>query len=86
VAGWSHAILSHFGALLAAPGMLVMIGGEKGLYMRKFAISLGFSAIFVALGHFLFAPLFLAERVYGATRILFAAGLFTVAIAAVVRK
>jgi hypothetical protein len=63
-----------------------MICGEKGLSMRKLAISLGFAAIFVALGHFLLAPLFLAERADGATGVLLAAGLFTIAIAAVVRK
>ena len=54
--------------------------------MRKVAIFVGFATIFVALGRFLFAPLFLAERVDGATRILIATGLFTIAIAAVVRK
>ena len=54
--------------------------------MRKVAISLGFAAIFVALGRFLFAPAFLAERADGAIRILLAAGLFTIAIAAVVRR
>ena len=54
--------------------------------MRKVAISLGFAGIFVALGRFLFAPLFLAGRADGATGILLAAGLFTIAIAAVVRK
>jgi hypothetical protein len=54
--------------------------------MRKIAISLGFAAIFLGLGRFLFAPAFLAERADGATRILFATGLFTIAIAAVVRK
>ena len=54
--------------------------------MRKIALSLGFGAIFVGLGRFLFAPAFLAERPDGATRILLAAGLFTIAIAAVVRK
>jgi Kef-type K+ transport system membrane component KefB len=59
---------------------------RKGPSMCKIIISLGFAAIFVALGRFLFAPLFSAERAHGATRILFAAGLFTVAIAAVVRK
>jgi hypothetical protein len=63
-----------------------MICGEKGLSMRKVAISLGFAAIFAALGRFLFAPLFLAGRVDGATGILLAAGLFTIAIAAVVRN
>jgi hypothetical protein len=54
--------------------------------MRKVVISLGFAAIFVALGRFLFAPAFLAERADGATRVLLAAGLFTMAIAALVRK
>ena len=54
--------------------------------MRKVAVSLGFAAIFLALGRFLFAPAFLAARADGATRILLAAGLFTIAIAAVVRK
>jgi hypothetical protein len=63
-----------------------MICGEKGLSMRNVAISLGFAAIFIALGRFLFAPLFLAERADGATAILLAAGLFTIALAAVVRK
>ena len=63
-----------------------MICGEKGVSMRKLAISLGFAAIFVASGRFLFAPLFLAERADGATGFLLAAGLFTIAIAAVVRK
>ncbi len=54
--------------------------------MRKLAISLGFAAIFVASGRFLFAPPFLAGQADGATGILLAAGLFTIAIAAVVRK
>ena len=54
--------------------------------MRKVALSLGLAAIFAALGRFLFAPAFFAERADGATRILLAAGLFTIAIAAVVRK
>jgi hypothetical protein len=54
--------------------------------MRKFVTSLGFAAIFTALGRFLSAPLLLAERADATTGILFAAGLFTVAIAAVVRK
>ena len=54
--------------------------------MRKVAISLGFAPIFVALGRFLFAPAFLVERADGATRILLATTLFTIAIAAVVRK
>ncbi|MGB7976115.1 MAG: hypothetical protein WCF81_17615 [Roseiarcus sp.] len=54
--------------------------------MHKVAISLGFVAIFTAFGRFLFAPAFLAVRTDGATRILLAAVLFTIAIAAVVRK
>ena len=54
--------------------------------MRKVAISLGSAAIFVALGRFLFAPFSLAGRADGATGILLAAGLFTIAIGAVVRK
>ncbi len=54
--------------------------------MGKVARSLSFAAIFVALGRFLIARAFLAERADGATRILLAAGLFTIAIAAVVRK
>jgi hypothetical protein len=54
--------------------------------MRKVAISLSFAAIFVALGRLLFALAVLAECSDGATRILLAAGLFTIAIAAVVRK
>jgi hypothetical protein len=54
--------------------------------MRRVAISLGFAAICFASGRFLFAPLFLAERVDRATALLLAGGLFTIAIAAVVRK
>ena len=54
--------------------------------MRKVAISLGFAAIFVALGRFLFAPFFLVRARRGATGILLAAGLFSIAIAAIVRK
>jgi hypothetical protein len=63
-----------------------MACGEKGPSMGKVAISLGFAVIFVALGRFLFAPAFLDERADGATGILLAAGLFTIVIAAVVRK
>jgi hypothetical protein len=63
-----------------------MICGERGLSLRKVVISLGFAAIFVALGLFLFAPLFLAGHADRATGILFAAGLFTIAIAAAVRE
>jgi hypothetical protein len=51
--------------------------------MRKVALCLGFAAV---CGAFPLAPLFLGERASGATGLLFAAGLFTIAIAAVVRK
>jgi hypothetical protein len=54
--------------------------------MRKVAISSGFAAIFVALGRFLFAALFSADRADEATGVLLTAGLFTIAIAAAVRK
>ena len=64
-----------------------MICGEKGLSMRKVRHIPRFCRRFVvALGRFLLAPLFLAERADGATGLLLAAGLFTIAIAAVVRK
>lgn len=54
--------------------------------MRKFIVFLGFAAIDAALARAAPAPLFLAERPDGATALLLAAGLFTIAIAAVVRK
>ncbi len=54
--------------------------------MRKVAISLGCVAILAGLGRFLLGPVFLVGRAGGASRILLAAGLFTIAIAAVVRK
>lgn len=54
--------------------------------MRKVAMSLGFAAVCAAFGRFALAPLFLAERADGATGLLLAGGLFTIAIAAVVRK
>jgi hypothetical protein len=63
-----------------------MFCGEEGLSVRKVAISQGFAAIFVAFGRFLFAPLFLTECSDGATGLQLAAGLFTFAIAAAVRK
>ena len=63
-----------------------MICGEEGISMRKLVVSFGFAAVFVALARLVFAPLFLAERADGATGLLLAAGLFTIAIAAVVRK
>jgi hypothetical protein len=54
--------------------------------MRKVVTFLGCTTIFAALGRFLFAPPFSAGPADRATGILLAAGLFTVAIAAVVRK
>jgi hypothetical protein len=58
----------------------------KGLSMRKVVTSVGFAAVFAGLGRFLFAPLVSAGHANRATAILVAAGLFTVAIAAAVRK
>jgi hypothetical protein len=54
--------------------------------MRKVAIFVGFAAMCVAIIRFFLARLFLAERVDGAIGLLLATGLFTIAIAAVVRK
>jgi hypothetical protein len=54
--------------------------------MRKLVLSLGLAAVCVALARLMLAPLFLAERADGATGLLLGAGLFTIAIAAVVRK
>ena len=54
--------------------------------MRKLMASLGFAAVCVALARLAFAAPFLTERAKGATGLLLAAGLFTIAIAAVVRK
>jgi hypothetical protein len=54
--------------------------------MRKLAIFLGVAEVCVALGRCLAAPLFLAEPAGDATRLLLTAGLFTIAIAAAVRK
>jgi hypothetical protein len=54
--------------------------------MRKLVLSLGFAAVCVALARPLLAPLFLAEGADGATGWLLAAGLFAIAIAAVVRN
>jgi hypothetical protein len=53
--------------------------------MRKFMASLGFAAVCVALARLASKPLFIAERADGTT-LLLGAGLFTIAIAAVVRK
>jgi hypothetical protein len=54
--------------------------------MRKAAIFVGFAGMCVAISRFLLAQLFLTERVDGAIGLLLATGLFTIAIAAVVRK
>jgi hypothetical protein len=54
--------------------------------MRKVVVSIGFAAISVAVGGLLFASLFSAGHADRATGILIAAGLFTAAITAVVRK
>jgi hypothetical protein len=51
--------------------------------MRKVSFVLGVAAV---CGAFPLARLFLGEPAGGATGLLFAAGLFTIAIAAVVRK
>ena len=51
--------------------------------MRKVALFLGAAAV---CGAFPLASLFLGERAGGATGLLLAAGLFTIAIAAAVRK
>jgi hypothetical protein len=54
--------------------------------MRRVGLSLGLAAVLVAIGRFALSPLFLAERDLGATGLLLAAGFFTIAIAAAVRK
>ncbi|HEY1884738.1 MAG TPA: hypothetical protein VGG86_01650 [Roseiarcus sp.] len=54
--------------------------------MRKAAIFVGFAGMCVAISRFLLAQLFLTARVDGAIGLLLATGLFTIAIAAVVRK
>jgi hypothetical protein len=54
--------------------------------MRKVALSLGFAAVCIAFGRCLLPTPVWAERANSATGLLLAAGLFTIAIAAVVRK
>ena len=54
--------------------------------MRKVAIFVGFAGMCVAISRFLLARLFLTERVDGAIGLVLATGLFTIAIAAVLRK
>jgi hypothetical protein len=54
--------------------------------MRKVAIFLGFAAIFVSLWRFLLAPLVSPENAFGATGLLLTTGVFTIAIAALVRE
>ena len=53
--------------------------------MRKLMLSLGIAAMSVALLRVARAPLFLAEPADRATVLLLASGVFTIAIAAVVR-
>ncbi len=54
--------------------------------MRKVAMFVGFAGMCVAIGRFLLGRPFLTERLDGAIGLLLATGLFTIAIAAVVRK
>jgi hypothetical protein len=54
--------------------------------MRRFMLSLGICALVAALGDVILGPLFLAEPADRAIALLFASGLFTIAIAAVVRR
>jgi hypothetical protein len=54
--------------------------------MRKILLSLGLAAVCIALARLALTPPFIAERADGATGLLLGAGLFTIAIAAVVRK
>jgi hypothetical protein len=54
--------------------------------MRKFMASFGLAAVCVGFARLVFAPLFLTEPADSATGLLLGAGLFTIAIAAVVRK
>ena len=59
---------------------------EEHITIRKLMASLGFAAVCVALARLMFAPLFLAEPANVATGLLLGAGLFTIAMAAAVRK
>jgi hypothetical protein len=54
--------------------------------MRKLMASLGFGAVCLALARLTLASRFLSERANGATGLVLWAGLFTIAIAALVRK
>jgi hypothetical protein len=60
--------------------------GNEGVTMRKLMLSLGFAAICIALARLVFAPIVLAEHGDSATQLLLGAGIFTIAIAAVVQK
>ncbi len=53
--------------------------------MRKLVLSLGIATLGVALLRIALAPLFLAETADRATVLLLASGVFTIAIAAVIR-
>jgi hypothetical protein len=54
--------------------------------MRWVILSLGLAVAGLALARIAFAPVFLAERTEPATAFLLGASLFTIAIAAVIRK
>ena len=54
--------------------------------MRKLALSSGFAAVCIAFGRLLLPTLVLPDRANSATGLLLTAGLFTIAIAAVLRK
>ena len=54
--------------------------------MRKLTLSLGIAAAVASLAQIAFAPLLLTEAADQATTLLLGAGLFTIAIAAVVHK
>jgi hypothetical protein len=70
-------------AALGAENAGEVVAARWAYPMCKVALFLGFAAV---CGAFPLAPLFSDERAGGVTGLLFAAGLFTIAIAAVVRK
>lgn len=63
----------------------MMTCGVEGAPLRKFMLSLGTAAAALALARLIFAPLFLAAPADHATALLLAGGVFTIALAAVVR-
>jgi hypothetical protein len=63
------------------------VAGElENVTMRKLTLSLGIAAAVASLAQIAFAPLLLTEAADQATTLLLGAGLFTIAIAAVVHK